>query len=60
MSTQLPPPGQRVTVEFGPRTVEGVVDDVRWRPSFNASDEQIVVDAGAATITADPGDVRPR
>ncbi|PCR89301.1 hypothetical protein [Natrinema ejinorense] len=52
--------GQPVELEFAGRRLEGVVDEVHWRPTFNNPRSEIVVDADGTTITTGRTSVRPR
>ncbi len=60
MTVQPLEPGQPVAVRFAGRDVCGVVDDIRWRPSFNDSLEEIVVDANGTRIATGRTHVQPR
>ncbi|WP_137288850.1 hypothetical protein [Natronorubrum halophilum] len=60
MTVQPIDEGQPVEVRFAGRDVQGVVDDVRWTPTFNNPRSEIVVDADGTTITTGRASVRPR
>ena len=51
-----------VAVAVADRTVEGVVDDVRWRPRYNATTVEataVAVDVGGTTVVASPDQLTP-
>lgn len=50
--------GQPVEFEFAGRTLEGIVEDIRWKPSFNNQTHEIVVDANGTTITTGRTSIR--
>ncbi|WP_265110921.1 hypothetical protein [Halosolutus halophilus] len=50
--------GQPVEVRFAGRDVQGVVDEVRWRPSWNQPIEEIVVDADGTRIATGRANVQ--
>lgn len=59
----IPSEDEPVTVAVAGREVEGVVDDVRWTPKFNAAPRdamQIVVDVGTTTVVATPDQLTPQ
>ena len=58
--TVHPTPGTPVELEFAGHYLEGVVEDVRWRATWNNPREEIVVDADGTTITTGRANVRPR
>ncbi|WP_135827316.1 hypothetical protein [Halorussus halobius] len=55
MTQTIPAEADPVRVAVAGREVEGVVDDVRWRPRYNATPEeatQVAVDVDGATVVA--------
>lgn len=52
--------GLPVELEFAGRRLEGVVDEVRWTPTWGEPRSEIVVDANGTTITTGRASVRPR
>ncbi|AXR80801.1 hypothetical protein [Natrarchaeobaculum sulfurireducens] len=58
--TVHPTPGTPVELKFAGRNVQGVVDDVRWSPSWNNTTEEIVVDADGTIITTGRANISPR
>lgn len=57
--TVHPTPGMPVELEFAGRDVQGVVEDVRFRPSWGKARSEIVVDADGTTISVGRTNVRP-
>ncbi|QLG47908.1 hypothetical protein [Natrinema halophilum] len=60
MTVQSIAEGQPVEIRFAGRDVQGVVDEIRWSPSFSNTHPEIVVDADGTTITTGQPNVRPR
>lgn len=60
MTVQSIDEGQPVEVRFAGRDIQGVVDEVRWTPTWNNPRSKIVVDANGTTITTGRASVRPR
>ena len=60
MTVQSIDEGQPVEIRFAGRDVQGVVDEVRWTPSFNNPRSEIVVDADGTMITTGRASIRPR
>ncbi|WP_226479178.1 hypothetical protein [Natrinema amylolyticum] len=52
--------GVPVEVRFAGRRLEGVVDEVRWTPTWANQHSEIVVDADGTTISTGRASVRPR
>ncbi|SEW10493.1 hypothetical protein [Natrinema salifodinae] len=52
--------GIPVEVRFAGRRLEGVVDEVRWTPTFNDPHSEIVVDADGTMITTGRASIQPR
>lgn len=50
--------GQPVELHFAGRDVQGVIEDIRWTPSFNAPREEIVVDADGTMISTGRTNIR--
>ena len=60
--TRIPREHDPVVVTVAGREVEGVVDDVRWRPRYNATPREstsIAVDVDGATLVASPDQLQP-
>ena len=60
MTVQSIDEGQPVEVRFAGRAVQGVVDDVRWTPTWANQRSEIVVDADGTTISTGRANIRPR
>ena len=60
MTVQSISEGQPVEVRFAGRRLEGVVEDVRWQPSWNNFRSEIVVDADGTRIATGRANVQPR
>ncbi|WP_435552769.1 hypothetical protein [Natrinema sp. CGMCC1.2065] len=52
-------PGLPVEVRFAGRRLEGVVDEVRWQPTWGEPRSEIVVDANGTTITTGRASIQP-
>jgi|GEM_PF-2878489 hypothetical protein len=60
MTVQPISEGIPVELEFAGRHLEGVVDEVRWTPTWGEPRSEIVVDANGTTITTGRASVQPR
>ncbi|MFC6765997.1 hypothetical protein [Natrinema soli] len=60
MTVQPISEGQPVEICFAGRDVQGVVNEVRWTPTWANQRSEIVVDADGTTISTGRANVRPR
>ncbi|WP_226041584.1 hypothetical protein [Natrinema sp. DC36] len=60
MTVQPIEENQPVEIRFAGREVQGVVDEVRWTPTWGEPRSEIVIDADGTTISTGRANVRPR
>lgn len=60
MTVQPIAEGKSVEIRFAGRRLEGVVNEVRWTPTWANQRSEIVVDADGTTISTGRANVRPR